>query len=613
MFAAAFLCLVFPARLAVAFDNAGPAAAAAAAATFALPLLYTVPLGRAVWKRHRNWLLAAQVVLTYLPFAIFGQDWVVGLPGFLAGLILLTVRAPVSWVLFGAVLMVEAALRIDISLPVGTSVSATIWAFSVPVNTAVALFGLVRLADLVTGLHATQAERAALATTRQRLRSEGRLREAIGDRLEAVNAHATAARLVLADIPDQARSQIVDAAAVARQALAQVRVAVADDDPDPSTSEAGQPGDTMAPRVARFVLVVVLCAFSTQIVANVVQSEPPTMAAVSSVLIVIAIVMLQLHHTPSRREGSRPRAWAWTLAAQTLLSLVSFRVELTLLAMATCAAGSMLLLLRGRWAWAGFVVISFTVGMIMAASRPYTTYNVTPYYPVYASTTVAAYGLVIYGLTRLSDLAHQVEAARQDLAQMAVLHERLRVARDVHDLLGLGLSAVALKCDLIIRLIGRDDTRARDELERLMTLVARARSDMLSVTGEAHNLLSLRSELDAARDTLATADIEVRALVPSSPVPPSIDAVLATVLREAITNILRHSTAQQCTIQLSVADGAFRLYVVNDGVPTAEVSTTSGVGVRSLRVRVQALGGQLTVGPDGKGRFEVMVKIPFTA
>jgi len=198
---------------------------------------------------------------------------------------------------------------------------------------------------------------------------------------------------------------------------------------------------------------------------------------------------------------------------------------------------------------------------------------------------------------------------------MAVLHERLRVSRDVHDLLGLGLSAVALKCDLIIRLIGRYDARARDELEHLMTLTAKARSDMLSVTGEAPHHLSLRTELRAARDTLATAGIEVRALVPSEPVPPAIDAVLATVLREATTNILRHSTAQQCTIQLSVADGAHRLHVVNDGVPTAEVSTstTGGVGVTSLCVRVQAFGGQLTVGPDGNGRFEVMVKIPFTA
>ncbi len=68
-FAAPFLCLVLPARLAYAGYSAGPAGVAVAAALFVLPLLYTVPRGRVVWARHRGWMLAAQAVLTYLPFS----------------------------------------------------------------------------------------------------------------------------------------------------------------------------------------------------------------------------------------------------------------------------------------------------------------------------------------------------------------------------------------------------------------------------------------------------------------------------------------------------------------------------------------------------------------
>ncbi len=103
-------------------------------------------------------------------------------------------------------------------------------AFIGPVNTAVTLFGLVRLADLVTDLHATQTELAALAVSQQCLRSASRLREAIGDRLETVNAHAKAGPGGAG--PDQARGQLTAAAGIARQALDQVWEVVAGDDRD---------------------------------------------------------------------------------------------------------------------------------------------------------------------------------------------------------------------------------------------------------------------------------------------------------------------------------------------------------------------------------------------
>ncbi len=111
-------------------------------------------------------------------------------------------------------------------------------AFIGPVNTAVTLFGLVRLADLVTDLHATQTELAALAVSQQCLRSASRLREAIGDRLETVNAHAKAGPGGAG--PDQARGQLTAAAGIARQALDQVWEVVAGDDRDRSPPETGR-------------------------------------------------------------------------------------------------------------------------------------------------------------------------------------------------------------------------------------------------------------------------------------------------------------------------------------------------------------------------------------
>ena len=143
----AFLCLLLPARAGVAIDYGnGATGAGIAVALFALPLLYTLPRGRVLWDRHRWWLLAAQAVLTYIPFVIYGQTWVVGLSGLLGGLVLLAVRAPVSWLLFGAVIAIEAVIRIGVygAYP-ATGAQYYTWVFVVPIDMALPLFGLVRL------------------------------------------------------------------------------------------------------------------------------------------------------------------------------------------------------------------------------------------------------------------------------------------------------------------------------------------------------------------------------------------------------------------------------------------------------------------------------------
>ena len=128
---------------------------------------------------------------------------------------------------------------------------------------------------------------------------------------------------------------------------------------------------------------------------------------------------------------------------------------------------------------------------------------------VFLTLVSAALGLLVYGLTRLAWLAVQLEDLRGELARKAVLGERLRVARDTHDLLGLGLSAIAMKADLIGKLIDRGDARAGEEIAELARICATARADMRLVTGEARDL-PLDAELAAARDVLASAGIDVR-------------------------------------------------------------------------------------------------------
>jgi two-component system sensor histidine kinase DesK len=123
--------------------------------------------------------------------------------------------------------------------------------------------------------------------------------------------------------------------------------------------------------------------------------------------------------------------------------------------------------------------------------------------------------------------------------------------------------------------------------------------------------LSLAAELAAARQILASAGVQVQASVLPGPLPEAVDDVLATVLREAVTNILRHSAAEVCTIKAAAGNGTVRLRVSNDGVPAARppASGGRGNGMANLTARLHAIGGRLNH-RQADGRFELTAEIP---
>jgi signal transduction histidine kinase len=246
---------------------------------------------------------------------------------------------------------------------------------------------------------------------------------------------------------------------------------------------------------------------------------------------------------------------------------------------------------------------------------------------VFLTLDSAALGLLVYGLTRLAQLAVQLEDLRGELARKAVAGERLRMARDTHDLLGLGLSAIAMKADLIGKLIGRDDARAGEEIADLARICVTARADVRLVAGEARDL-PLDAELAAARDVLASAGIDVRMRVSADPSPEAA-AVLVPVIREAVTNILKHSSASCCVLELTADARLLRLSISNDG-STGTGSTGTGItgtgstgtgsgplatagraghGLRNLAARLEAAGGRQTATRED-GTFSLAVELP---
>jgi len=277
-----------------------------------------------------------------------------------------------------------------------------------------------------------------------------------------------------------------------------------------------------------------------------------------------------------------------------------------------------LLLVPGRWRWPAYAatVASWSALYSVVPLRGFSAADRGAFLTVYYGAVIAVVGLSVYGLSKLTALATELATLQGELTRTAAVRERLRVARDVHDLLGLGLSAVALKADLVAALIGRDDTRAAAELDEMGRICAAAQADIRLVAGTG-TWLSLAAEADAAREILASAGVAVTADLPDQPLPEAADAVLAPVLREAVTNILRHSAATACIIEAHARGGTLWLRIVNDGMGqpadrTATAAAGGGRGLPNLAARVRAAGGQFTAGA-ADGVFELTAQIPLDA
>lgn len=624
----AVLCTLLVAKLAgvLASDQGGQAPFIVA--LFVVPLLYAVPGTRPLLARYTWQLLAVQGVLTFVPFALFGGQWAQGVAGLLAGLVLLTLPGRLSWLLAGLLLVADVAVRAGlVGLPWAPAWSGALWVVVVFVDDGLVFFGLVRLSDLVAELQSARGRFAELAVARERLQAAEDLQAAVGERLVGVAAMTAAAQQAWPGNPAGARAQMEAAGVAARDAVARARAVTADRRMAPGPEPlAAATGADIAPRLAWAILVVTLCGFGLGTANNIYLAHLDPGDAAALLASAAACVALQLYHSRPALEGRPPRAWPLTLAVQTVLVYLPFVLLRGYVgSLVGFAAGSFLLLVPGRWRWAGYAAV------VASLSALYATVPQAGQTPqqgwadvLYVTAVTAGVGLMVYGLSWLAGTARQLEALRGELARMAMLQERLRVARDVHDLLGLGLSAIALKADLIGRLIGRDDARAEAEIAEMSRICAHARADIRLVT-EASRHLPLDAELAAAREILASAGVNVRADIGDGPRPSAADAVLAPVLREAVTNILRHSTATACTIEATTEDGALRLHVSNDGVPDQTAARDhaaagdhaawpdadggAGSGLANLTARVRAAGGRLTINQAGS-RFDLSAEIP---
>lgn len=227
--------------------------------------------------------------------------------------------------------------------------------------------------------------------------------------------------------------------------------------------------------------------------------------------------------------------------------------------------------------------------------------------------------LVTAAILALTETIMELRATRQELARSAVEEERLRFSRDLHDLLGHTLSVIVVKSEAARRLAPRDMDGALAQITDIESVGRQALTEIReAVTGYRDS--SLSTELDRARSGLTAAGIEPVVRQSGPPLGPRTEALLGWVVREAVTNAVRHSGASQCEITVNGAPEQVRLVITDNGRgvrsgPADDVgggTRGTGTGLKGLTERLAVAGGSLEAGPAGPaGRgFRVTAVLP---
>ena len=226
--------------------------------------------------------------------------------------------------------------------------------------------------------------------------------------------------------------------------------------------------------------------------------------------------------------------------------------------------------------------------------------------------TAVLAGVVTAVVIRLTTVIAELRETRQELARSAVAEERLRFARDLHDLLGHTLSVMVVKAQVVKKIATLDPEQAAAQAADIEAVGREALTEVRqTVTG--YRGRGLTAELPAARTALSDAGIIALIAVDGAGLPPETDALLGWVVREGVTNVIKHSGATRCEIALSRSDGV-TLEILDDGngKPATQLPS-GGHGLQGLTERVAAAGGKLTCGPRRGGGYRLAVRLPALA
>jgi two-component system sensor histidine kinase DesK len=222
----------------------------------------------------------------------------------------------------------------------------------------------------------------------------------------------------------------------------------------------------------------------------------------------------------------------------------------------------------------------------------------------------------------------ELDRGRDVAARLAVAEERLRFSRDLHDVLGRNLSVIAVKSELAARLAERGEAGAAAEMVEVRRVAHESLREVRDVV-RGYRTADLGVELAGARSVLRSAGVECRVIGDGTHLPEEVQTALGWVVREATTNVIRHSDATTCTIGLDVRsdggtptavlrmendrarpDGATRVDGAASGADGADGADGAGSGLAGLSERLAGVGGRLTAERRRGDRFVVEASVP---
>jgi two-component system sensor histidine kinase DesK len=358
-----------------------------------------------------------------------------------------------------------------------------------------------------------------------------------------------------------------------------------------------------AVRLAQWAVLLLTVVYFSFPAARVLARDTTLSAAIVLVCLVL-LAVLQFRHTWHGLRAEPKVAWSYTLLWQAILSYLPAQLagDAWLGVPSFLAASALVVLKPPR----GYLVL----GAVVLAEVPFA----AAFYDysgdvIYACVTTGLTAVVVYAFIRMAVLVREVHELRATLARRAIDGERVRFARDLHDVLGHTLAAIVLKGELAGVMV---QTRAGDAERELTEIVALARDGHRQVREvvSGYRTVSLESEMAGVTSVLAaagiTCSVDVAAL---ETMPAEVATPLAYALREGATNILRHSSATRCDLTVRAGADGFDLVLVNDGVSAASAQPP-GNGLDGLRERVAATHGRLRAGPLPDGRFELAIHVP---
>ncbi len=367
------------------------------------------------------------------------------------------------------------------------------------------------------------------------------------------------------------------------------------------------PADRKAGWFAGSVAVGVLVFLVGPLLA-VLGERQPTIDEMLVFAALAGFAGLYLWAIPSDLAGrtvARPERAAVVLALLAVaIALAQPRIDWTVLFIATGAAAGRIA--GSRSAGAATLAIAALAVLVLVAA------DAVPIDALESGFEVVLAGMLVFIFSQLEHSVGDLRRARAQGERLAVSEERLRIARDMHDLLGHSLSVIALKVELARRLVERDPGRATQELREVEAVTRDSLRDVrVAVAG--YRRITLDTELAAARMALSAAGVVVDIHPPDRELDEETDRLLGWIVREGVTNMVRHSGATHCAIDAATTEGGLRLEITDDGHGSADAPGGLGSGLRGIRERVEAVGGHMQAGPaEGRG-FRLAAFVPLAA